>query len=911
MIDFQTINTHLLPGFRSLVTQWIPGGTFQGAEYCPLNPRRSDKTPGSFKINVQTGSWSDFAAGAQGGDPISLYAYLHDISNGKAASDLSRSLGLTQDKPKGKRVYLDLLCPCPADAPPVPEEIPVHTDSGWIRYPVKMRWAYRNQTGQLLGYVVRYETPAGKETPPLTLWRTADHGICWRTKGWPDPRPLFHLDKLAHAPEAQVIVVEGEKCAEVLQGIIEAAGAAARLVVVTWPGGAKAIKRIDFTPLRGRRCVLWPDFDLQAYPDNHMSSGQIMPFHEQPGVVAMVTVAGILRGLDSAAPIKIVQQQPGYPAGWDVADAIADGWDFRRVVDFIREHAIAPDIIRPVKTKATPLAPAATTSPDLPAAPDLGPKLPFKPLGYRGDYCYYLPVATRQVRTIKTSCHGSGELISLAPLSYWERTFSGPQGPNWKMAADTYIRLCERAGVFDPLRQRGRGGWYDEGRSILHLGDRLIVGGQSTALDEVKSRFIYEAGPPLEYNETAPLAIRDAHRLRDILDMLFWERPIYATFLAGWIVIAPICGALPHRPHVWLTGGAGTGKTHVIENIIKPILGNFSLPVQSETTSAGIRQALEFDALPVLIDEFEGENFAGQERVQKIIELARQAFSDSSARIIKGSQGGKPTSYHIRSCFLMSSIGVNITKQADASRIMILSLVRPYDTDTQTKAEHFKTLCALTESTITDQWASGFRARSIAMIPTIRKNTQIFAAAVAECIGNRRAGDQIGPLLAGAWSLSSDAIIDPDKAREWVNKNDWSEQTISEQDSDERRCLDYLLQHIVRLPHEELSVAEMIFKYKRSIEENATSLDVPVSEYCDEALKRIGIKYDHDEAILYISDSHTAIKKILERTSWSKGWARLLKRLPGANCSGTTRFLGTVSRTTGIPLDCVFNGITQ
>jgi hypothetical protein len=49
---------------------------FMPVAYVALNPTRNDRRPGSFKINIRMGRWCDFAAGDQGGDPVSLVAYL-------------------------------------------------------------------------------------------------------------------------------------------------------------------------------------------------------------------------------------------------------------------------------------------------------------------------------------------------------------------------------------------------------------------------------------------------------------------------------------------------------------------------------------------------------------------------------------------------------------------------------------------------------------------------------------------------------------------------------------------------------------------------------------------------------------------------------------------------------------------
>jgi hypothetical protein len=57
-----------------------------------LNPRRQDSHPGSFKVNLRTGRWADFATGDKGGDVISLLAYLKGISQSEAARHLACEL---------------------------------------------------------------------------------------------------------------------------------------------------------------------------------------------------------------------------------------------------------------------------------------------------------------------------------------------------------------------------------------------------------------------------------------------------------------------------------------------------------------------------------------------------------------------------------------------------------------------------------------------------------------------------------------------------------------------------------------------------------------------------------------------------------------------------------------------------
>ncbi len=92
-IDFEAINMMCRPRLTSLVPAWLPNGYRQGAEWCALNPTRDDQHIGSFSINMDTGCWADFASNDVGGDPISLYAYLNDLTQSDAARALSDLVG--------------------------------------------------------------------------------------------------------------------------------------------------------------------------------------------------------------------------------------------------------------------------------------------------------------------------------------------------------------------------------------------------------------------------------------------------------------------------------------------------------------------------------------------------------------------------------------------------------------------------------------------------------------------------------------------------------------------------------------------------------------------------------------------------------------------------------------------------
>jgi hypothetical protein len=76
------------------VQRWLPDGRRSGQEWVARNPTRADRHPGSFKVNLVTGRWADFATGHVGGDAISLAAYLFGLSQVDAARRIATMLSI-------------------------------------------------------------------------------------------------------------------------------------------------------------------------------------------------------------------------------------------------------------------------------------------------------------------------------------------------------------------------------------------------------------------------------------------------------------------------------------------------------------------------------------------------------------------------------------------------------------------------------------------------------------------------------------------------------------------------------------------------------------------------------------------------------------------------------------------------
>ena len=92
--DFAAINAAALRDLPILLGRWLQDGTVVGREYVARNPRRADRCAGSFKVNLRSGRWADFATDDRGGDPVSLTAFLFGLTQGEAARRLARMCGV-------------------------------------------------------------------------------------------------------------------------------------------------------------------------------------------------------------------------------------------------------------------------------------------------------------------------------------------------------------------------------------------------------------------------------------------------------------------------------------------------------------------------------------------------------------------------------------------------------------------------------------------------------------------------------------------------------------------------------------------------------------------------------------------------------------------------------------------------
>ncbi|WP_020168049.1 MULTISPECIES: DUF927 domain-containing protein [Methylotenera] len=306
-----------LASIDSVLRHWCPGGKRESHEYVALNHKRADSTLGSFKVNLNTGAWSDFAVDKSGGDLVALVAYLDDLTQFEAAKQLGAFIGMpyqnndtqksatsSQNKAgkassstqKDVSAWVAVL-PVPAKAPAPPA---AHFKNG----KPSMQWTYSLPDG-IACYVYRFDAKTEgerKQFAPLTYCEhTTSKKREWRWQGLADPRPLYNLDKIINQPNLLVVVCEGEKAADAAAILLPNA------IITTMLNGAQSPNKSNWAVLKGRNVWLWPDND-------------------DAGKKCMIAIANLLK-IAAAASVKTINLKAfsGLPDKGDAADLLASG----------------------------------------------------------------------------------------------------------------------------------------------------------------------------------------------------------------------------------------------------------------------------------------------------------------------------------------------------------------------------------------------------------------------------------------------------------------------------------------------------------------------------------------------------------------------------------------------------------
>lgn len=540
----------------------------------------------------------------------------------------------------------------------------------------------------------------------------------------------------------------------------------------------------------------------------------------------------------------------------------------------------------------------------------------FHVLGHDHDrYFVYVHGKNQVMEYTAAKLSTASSLIELDNLQYWELEYPKKGGGiNALAAADKIIQLAQRRGIYTPDRIRGRGVWLDNGRLVFHLGNRLSVDGEATRLSSIQgSRFVYEAGGEMRAPVEVALTDEEGAWLVETAELYNWEQRGAGILMAGWAFLAPICGALDWRPHVWISGEAGTGKSSLQKQYLLSLIDKgWALNAQGDSTEAGIRQSLGLDARPVLVDEAEtgAEN---KSRMQGVLTLIRQSSSEGGAQTFRGTVSGRAMAYQVRSMFCLVAVAPNLTRATDIDRLTRLEMVKGDTWKTNGLSDRLAKMDA--DETLSQR----VFARAMKMLRVVRESAKVFARVAGQHFGRQRDGDQFGTLMAGAWCMKKSYVPSELEAMVMIRGCDWAAlgAGVSVDGNDARVALNAILSSHIKVDNRPYSVGQLLEIIFASPPTNHSG-GLPSYEMATHALTLHGIRLSDGESPrrLLFSMNCRELVVLVEGTDFETDLIGRLARLPSAWKSKVkkkgepgpvekVRFAGAPMRYVSVALDVV------
>jgi hypothetical protein len=476
------------------------------------------------------------------------------------------------------------------------------------------------------------------------------------------------------------------------------------------------------------------------------------------------------------------------------------------------------------------------------------------PLGYNNKTYYFTTSKVPQIQPITD--FSETDLFKLAPQSYWAARYSNEKG-NIDLAKikSELIDTCQTVGLFEAHRLRGRGLYLDQGKFVLHKGDKInfLETGEERDLADMQSAFYYDPRPSLNLTTVEPREdlLKDIHQA---LEKFSWSNKFEAFLCLGWLLTSPLAGCLAWRSHLAITAEAASGKTTLLQ-ALSSLLYSWQ-PIKLEgTTEASLRQSLGTDAIPVLLDE-QDTNSLDAKGFDKILTLFRLASSEGEVR--RGTVSGKALKFN--ACFSGLIAGINLPrmKHADTTRFCVIEL--DPNKKSQSWSEMSKSIDILFKRESSDMlytWTIGNIKGLVGAVESVRPKIEFMSDA--------RTSQQYSNLVGAAgYALG----LTPDESVKMLAEY-WKEQSSNGElveSKDSEQCY----YHLLNL-HAVLDDARRSQSLGKVLEAN--------NEPC-EIISQFDMKIV-DSNRLFIPNAHPLLAKHFIGTPWLN-WNKTLKRVPGS-----------------------------
>jgi putative DNA primase/helicase len=756
---------------------------------------------------------------------------------------------------------------------------------------------------------------AGKVGKSAIVYRMVDGTM---VKGMGDEfangnRPLYRLPQLAGAK--LVFITEGErKCERLQQRLGDYA------VATCYSGGAQGWSKTDFTPLIGKRVVVCADNDTPGIKAAH-------------GVVDLLHDLGIKAAAflpDAAFVLNVV------PEKWDVGDEPPEGVTeqvllekLKAAMDAVEAASYIPlddidETIAAIESETSEkkfIQNADSRARSSKKYAELDFDKYFKPMGYAGNYYHFLKKQgmIKIDRRVGDLIGGHTFLELIPDKNFWVDICYKADSlvnnkPDWEGLSIEMVNRCHNKGNIQDQDERGFGAWRDGKDIVQNRLTGLTVNNNATDAYYYKSpnNYFYNCEPSYTgfKDPKEPIADYERELIINLVKTVRWEKEISGDMLAGWLMNAVIPGMLDWRPHIWMSGNKGTGKSKVMEKIISPILGPFCKKMSHSTTLPGVLQEISGASISIVMDEMESNSDKAKRITAEMVDVARKVSSDAGYRRVTSPNGKK----RIQSCVSMMcfiSISVVLAQASDRSRFTVLPLRIPAD---KSKMSMNYRLMEELSAAIPRDLGEKIYYYMLEHWEIHQKNIQMFAEVFTVQHGDQRAGDQYGTLLAGRWILENPRLVTKAEAINIVTRDDYSYYLREEAtDSEDNQVLEHIGYSRIRVDtssgpreYQVYNLFSMAFGRMNELEAENMGIIKITDTRARAALAQYGIYCDTLEQTVHflVTDREGMVGDLLKGSPFGTGWASILSRHEGATRQKKrVQYIGKIASVITISID--------
>jgi len=396
------------------------------------------------------------------------------------------------------------------------------------------------------------------------------------------------------------------------------------------------------------------------------------------------------------------------------------------------------------------------------------------PLGFDDENYYFISSQNKTVQCY--TALNKDTLFKLMNFEYWEASYGeiSKEGNiilSWDKVASALYDQCRKVGIYNPSNVRSVGIYKDGDHSVVHLGNSLLIDGKHTEnLRTLKGRYTYALSDFVDYNPTLSITDDQCKEFERHMGLTNIAGNNAVKYVLGWMVCSVVSGMLKWRPHIYITGQKGVGKTQITE-IVNRILERGFQAIYThgvQTTPAGVRQSVKSRSVPLIFDEVESDNKRAKGAAEGFLALCRAACSESEAVTLLGSSSQKSMEFKVAFCAWMAGITPQVKLEQDKQRFAMVEVKMNPELSNEQRAKQWKQVSDYW-MTIDKEWCQGLFNRIIMNLDTIKHNIDETTNALRPLLGGRLS-DQYGALFGASFLFShtnkvTDAELEEIKSR--------------------------------------------------------------------------------------------------------------------------------------------------